>query len=298
MHPKSILTRRVWPLACMMIAFAVALSACSSGGNAPGETTLERIQREGTVRVGFANEAPYAYLDTASGELTGEAPEVLRHVLAQLGVTKVEGVLTEFGSLIPGLKAGRFDIIAAGMYITPKRCEQALFTNPTYSVGEAFAVAKGNPKELHSYADIREHADARIGVVAGAVEQGYAKELGIPADRVVVFPDAPSALEGLRAGRVDAYAGTALTVQDLLNKSGGDKLERADPFEDPVIDGEVMRGYGAYVLRQEDIALEAAINERLAEFIGSAEHRETVAPFNFTEQELPGDKTAAELCGL
>lgn len=280
-----------------LLCASVLISSCSSSGNAPGESTLERIQRDKVVRVGFANEAPYAYLDTASGKLTGEAPEVLRMVLAQLGVTEVEGVLTEFGSLIPGLKAGRFDIIAAGMYITPARCEQVLFTNPTYSVGEAFAVKKGNPLDLHSYEDVRENEDARLGVVAGAVEQGYAKDLGIPRDRVVVFPDAPGALEGLRTDRIDAYAGTALTVQDLLAKSGGDELERAEPFEDPVIEGEVKRGYGAFALRKDDIELGAAINERLEKFLGTEEHRATVAPFNFTAQELPGEKTAEELCG-
>ena len=35
-----------------------------------------------------------------------------------MGINQVEGVLTEFGSLIPGLQARRFDIIAAGMYVT------------------------------------------------------------------------------------------------------------------------------------------------------------------------------------
>ena len=39
---------------------------------------------------------------------------------ARWASTQVDGVLTEFGSLIPGLQAGRFDIIAAGMFVTPE----------------------------------------------------------------------------------------------------------------------------------------------------------------------------------
>ena len=35
----------------------------------------------------------------------------------RIGVKEFDGVLTPFGSLIPGLKAERFDIIAAGLYI-------------------------------------------------------------------------------------------------------------------------------------------------------------------------------------
>ena len=80
---------------------------------ASAETTLERARQAGYIRIGFANEAPFGYA-TPEGTLTGEAPEVAKAVLAKMGIPEVDGVLTEFGSLIPGLKAGRFDIIAAG----------------------------------------------------------------------------------------------------------------------------------------------------------------------------------------
>lgn len=276
-------------------ALVLLINGCG-GAEQIEETTLERIQREGVVRVGYANEAPYAYVDNGSGRLTGEAPEVARAVLAGLGVDRVEGVLTEFGSLIPGLKAKRFDIIAAGMYVLPKRCREIAFTNPTYRIGEALLVAAGNPLGLHSYEDLAGHPTARIGVVAGAVELAYARAVGIPDQRIAVLPDAPSAVAAVQSGRVDAYGGTALTVQDLLNKVGGGRVERAEPFTDPVIEGETVSGYGAFGMRKEDGALLAAFNRQLGAYIGSPEHRSTVRPFGFTASELPGEVTAEELC--
>jgi polar amino acid transport system substrate-binding protein len=102
-------------------------------------------RRQGYIRVGFANEAPYGYA-TPDGKLTGESPEVVKAVLAKIGIPQVDGVLTEFGSLIPGLLAGRFDLIAAGMFITPKRCAQVQFSEPTYGIGQAFLVKKGDPR--------------------------------------------------------------------------------------------------------------------------------------------------------
>lgn len=269
------------------------------GGGCAGQThesLIERLRREGVARVGFANEAPYAYVDAASGRLTGEAPEVARAIFADLGIPKVEGVMTEFGSLIPGLKAGRFDVIAAGMYITPERCREVSFSNPTYGIGEAFVVAAGNPKDLHAFADVRDRPDATIGVVAGTVERGYARAVGIPDDRVKVFPDAPSALAGVVARRIDAYAGTSLTVADLLGKTRSDAVERAVPFTDPVIGDRSVRGYGAFGFRKRDAAFQRAFNERLASFIGSDRHQDLVRPFGFTPAELPGDVTAAALC--
>ena len=133
-------------------------------------------------------------------------------------------------------------------------------------------------------------------MVAGSVERGYARAVGVPEDRIKVFPDAPSALAGVRVGRIDAYGGTSLTVQDLLSKDNSGRIERAAPFSDPIIDGESIRGYGAFGFRQQDTDLRTAFNERLASFIGSPEHRELVAPFGFTEQELPGEVTAESLC--
>jgi len=276
---------------------ATGALACRGGApDSPEPTTLERVRRAGVIRVGYANEAPHAYLDPEAGRLTGEAPEIARVVLGDLGVGEVEGVLTEFGSLIPGLQAGRFDVIAAGMYVLPERCRQVAFSNPTYSVGEAFLVRAGNPLGLHSYADVAAHESARLGVVAGTVERGHAIAAGVPEERLVLLPDGPSAVAAVETGRVDAYGGTALTVQDLLDKADNGELERAAPFDDPVANGHPVRGYGAFAFRKADVALREAFDARLATFLGTPEHRALVRPFGFTEREAAGDVTAAELC--
>jgi len=279
-----------------LAGLAAQAAGCGGNGERPGESTLARLRRQGVARVGFANEAPYAYLDSSTDRLTGEAPEIARKVLAGLGIPRVEGVLTEFGALIPGLEAKRFDLIAAGMYIKPRRCREIDFSNPTYCIGEGFLVRRGNPAGLHSYRDVAESATATLGVVAGAVELGYARKSGIPNGRIVVFPDAPSAVAGVQSGRVDAYGGTSLTVRDLFDKAADPSLEIALPFADPVIDGKPVRGCGAFGFRKGDDAFRAAFDRHLAAFLGSPTHLKLVRPFGFSREDLPGDVTAAELC--
>ena len=281
---------------CLVILLAALLGVACSPPRRELGSTLDRLREEGVARVGFANEAPYAYVDPDSGRLTGEAPEIARAILARMEIGAVEGVLTEFGSLIPGLKAGRFDLIAAGMYVTPERCREVAFSEPTYSIGGAFLVRTANPSRLHGYDDVTADPELRLGVMAGAVERGYARSSGVPDSQLVSFPDAPSAVAGLLAGRIDAFAATALTARDLLAKARSDRLALADPFEDPVLDGRPARGYGAFAFRQEDVALRDAFNEELASFVGSAEHRVLVRPLGFTEEDLPGGATTAELC--
>src|SRR5512142_2320672 len=91
-------TRRKLLLSAAGLAVTPALFAAP----AFAEDSLDRVKKQGFIRIGFANEAPYGYA-TPDGKLTGEAPEVAKAVLAKMGINEVDGVLTEFGSLIPGL---------------------------------------------------------------------------------------------------------------------------------------------------------------------------------------------------
>lgn len=255
--------------------------------------TLDEAKESGQLTLAVANEIPYGYL-SSDGEPKGEAPEIALHTLEALGIEDVEVLVTEFGSLIPGLKAGRFDVIAAGMYINPKRCQQILFSNPTYTIGEGFLVKSGNPASLDSYEDVKTNGDLKLGVMAGAVEFGYAKEYGIALDQIVTLPDYPSGVAALKAGRIDALAGTVLTMAELGKKD--EAVELAQPFEDLVIDGKKVNGYGGFGFRPGDERLRDAFNEQLAGFIGSEEHLAMVEPYGFGSHTLPGDVTAEQLC--
>lgn len=280
----------------MSIALLLGLVACGTpAANTSSETTFEKAKREGFVTVGFANEKPYAYA-TPDGKLTGEAVEVARAVLKRLGIEEMDGVLTEFGSLIPGLKAKRFDIITAGMYVTPERCEQVDFANPEYSIGEAIAVKQGNPKGIHSYEDIAANPDIKVGVMGGAIEYDYMIKVGVSEDQIVIVPDQPSAISALQAGRVDTVTMTGPSLQAMLEATNDSNIERVMDFTQPVIDGKSVRGYGAATFRQEDDDFREAFNRELQALKDSGELLEILSQFGFTEQELPGDMTAAELC--
>lgn len=265
-------------------------------GEAMAESTLERARREGVIRVGFANENPYAFA-RPDGTLSGEAVEVARAVFQALGITEMEGVLTQFGSLIPGLQAGRFDVITAGMYITPTRCQEVLFADPEYQVGEALIVEAGNPLDLHSYEDIAANPDATVGTGTGYLEYDYMLAAGVAEDQIVTFPDDPSGVAGLQAGQIDAWTGTRPTLLITLQTTGDPNLELADPFEQPVVDGEPVISYGGAAFRFEDLEFREAFNEELQNLKDSGELLELIGQFEgFDEGSLPGDVTAEGIC--
>lgn len=273
------------------LCFAAASLAMVLGfAQAQAQTTLEKIQEQGFIRVGFANEAPYAFA-TNSGQLTGESPSVFSHVMAQLGVDQVDGVLTEWGALIPGLKAGRFDAIVASMYITPTRCKEILFANPTYGIGEAFLVKSGNPDGVNNYEDALR--DGRtIAFVAGTAEIEHAQMAGLERKQRLIVPDFASAIAAVKANRASAAALTSLTAADFASKDSS--LERAEPFTF-THEGVAYKGEGSFGFRLEDETLRDAVNEQLDQFLGTPAHLAMVEPFGFDASNMP-EKTAEQHC--
>ena len=272
---------------CLVAAAILGVTAA-----AQAQSPLEqKIAEDGKVVLGIANEAPYGFA-AQDGTVTGEAPEIAKHILGQMGVEEVEGVITEFGSLIPGLNAGRFDMIAAGMFLTPERCGQITFSEPTYGIGQAFLIKEGNPKNINNYEDVAANSDVTLAVMGGAIEGQYAQQAGVPVGQLLVVPDRAAGTAAVEAGRADAFALTSLTIGDIVEARGSDAgLAKTDAFS--MVAGQNVKGHGGF--RNEDAEFADEFNQKLTEFIGTEEHLALVEPFGFGKDELP-ELTRAELC--
>lgn len=279
---------------CLLMLSAVACSSTSSGSEGD-MSTLERAQKDGKIVVGFSGEVPYAYEDE-NGNLTGQSVEVARAVFKELGIEEIDGKLTKFSSLIPGLKSGNFDVITAGMYITPDRCEQVDFGEPEYSIGEALAVQKGNPLNLHSYEDVVNNPEVKVALMNGAIEIDYLKAAGIQKGQMEIVQDIPSNIAALESGRVDAITMTGPTLESALATANAKNIDRVEDFTQPTVDGESIRGYGAAAFNPEDDDLKKAYNEALQKLKDSGRLLEIISEFGFTEADLPGDMTTEQLC--
>lgn len=259
------------------------------------ESTWERAKREGVVRVGFANENPYAYAKP-DGTLTGVDVEIARLVFKRLGVEALEGVLTEWGGLIPGLLVGRIDAITAGMWIKPERCESVIFSDPGTGVGLGMAGKAGNPLNFHSLVDVAKNPKARFGIVTGGYEEDYALKSGVQPAQIVAFTTPDAAMAGLQAGRIDAFTLGGLAMQIMIDNSKDPGVERILPFTDPVIEGTIVRGYGAVAFRPADTDLRDAYSNEIQKMKASGELLKVIEPFGFSSAELPGDMTQEMLC--
>lgn len=276
-----------------LFGMAAALLLTWSGNGASAETTKERILREGRIVIGIHNRSPWGFRDEKTGEPTGWHPDILKAAFADLNVKNLEIQVTEFGALIPGLLAGRFDVVASGLAITPERCKQVAFGAPDLQAPDAAIVLAGNPKKIHGYADIAAHEEIIMGAGRGSVVTTNAKAAGVPEARMLLFPDIESNLSALRAGRVDTVLIASPTAIGLLAGKGADGLERAAPFDV----GEAHTNFAAIAFRKEDVDLRATYDEQLGKLRGTETFAAIMKKYGFGDPEaVPPGITTADLC--
>ncbi|MEU6488342.1 ectoine/hydroxyectoine ABC transporter substrate-binding protein EhuB [Streptomyces sp. NPDC046887] len=267
-----------------------AVPATAGCSRVESGNTLDRLRSQGTVRLGIAGEVPYGYVDE-QGEFTGEAPELAKIVFRRLGIPDVQPVATDFASLIPGLNSQQFDVVSAGMYITKERCAQVVFSDPEYQMLDAFVVRKGNPKGLRSYEDVV-RAGATFATGTGYAQIGYAVAAGYPEKDIVILQDQVAGLNAVESGRVDVFAGTALTAREVVRKSRW--AEATEAFA-AVVDGKKRVDAGGFAFRPTDSALRDAFNTELRKMKKSGELFRVMKRFGFTRDEMT-TLTAEELC--
>ncbi|AEQ50276.1 ectoine/hydroxyectoine ABC transporter substrate-binding protein EhuB [Pelagibacterium halotolerans] len=275
-----------------LLASAAALVVAGAAQAA----SLEEIQESGSIRIAVANEIPYGYIDPVSGEAMGAGPDVAKHIVEELGVTDIEWITTDFSSLIPGLQADRFDMVAAEMAIIPTRCATVIYSEPNTSYGEGLLVPAGNPEGLSGYADFAENSDLTVAIMAGANQLDMMQALGVSEDQLVTISSNADAISTVATGRANAYAATGLTASELAGQS--DDVEVAEGFTDPVIDGTEQRSWGGFVFAQGNEDLRDAVNEVLAEYKQTDEWLASVSGYGFTDADTSRsfDMTTEELC--
>jgi len=277
----------------LRIAAASALAIGLALGGAQA-ASLADIKSNGYVRAATANEVPYGFM-REDGTAAGIGPDVAVAVLKSMGLNDVNWTVTPFGTLIPGLKAKRYDFVAAEQNISPERCKQVSFSEPNSSYGEGLLVKKGNPKKLTTYADIAKDPSITVAVVSGANNIDFLRAVGVKDDQIIIIQanaDAPATVQS----RADAYAATELTVAGLAKNSP--ELEQVRPFTDPIVNGKPVRNFGGFSFSLDDKDLRDAFNTALIAFRKTDDYKKILTGYGLSEKSIEAAeaKKVEDLC--
>ena len=249
----------------------------SSGGN----DLLSKVKKAGVINIGLANDPPASIMNP-DGSVSGQGPVTVQKIMAKLGVPKVHGIVATFGDLVPGLQAGRWDMIGGVISVTKARCAIVQYTDPF----------QFNGMEIAWYPQVVSQAPTSIGDVgkrglivgfnAGSAYIAIAKNLGVQDSKIQQFPDTAALLEALRTKR----------IQVIISDTGSLLLSPAQqakyPFQhlDYPPDGPFIAG--ALAFRKTDKSLYDAFESELKKMKDSGEFGQIAQQFGFPD--IPADK--------
>jgi len=252
----------------LLAAGAATLTALAARPSFAG--TLDDIRSRGVLLVGTGvmGSKPWIWKNE-DGTLSGMDYDMIQYIIKKLGVPKAEFVVVEWETLIPGLKAKRWDIIFSGMTITEERRQGAgiEFSRPYYFESDRIVVKSDSP-----YQKPEDLAGKILAVPIGTVEEIQGKSLvakGIGGE-VKAFNDIAGCFLALQSGQVDAVimdnttTAGQMAVTPNLRTIGGVYNLAADPKWQAAQDKAPYKygGDGAGI-RKEDTDLLAAVNQAL-----------------------------------
>src|SRR5215471_19839122 len=198
------------PVICMMSGSAAALWA---------DTTLEKIERTGTLTIGTrTGSPPFAYVnknnDWVGFSIDLVEKSILPVISKKLNKTiKLEKKESAPPTRIPLLTSNAVDLIAETMTDTQSRRDSVDFSLTYFVTGAQFLVKKGSPIK-----GIQTIAAKRIAAQQGSTNARIIRER-VPNAKLLEFPDQPAAFQALAQGQVQAYTNDGIQLAGLKAKA-------------------------------------------------------------------------------
>ncbi|MGX7106538.1 ABC transporter substrate-binding protein [Hutsoniella sourekii] len=237
---------------------------------------LAGIQEAGEIIMGTENQYPpfeWIVIEDGKESLVGIDVELGKYIADKLKVQLVEDVRV-FDALIPSLKAGKVDMVIAGLTRTEERAKQFDFSEPYYQSYAEFLVSSEQAKNYQALEDFH---GKKVGVLKGSSQETYVRE-ELPEVEMVVINQNGALIESLKSGRVDAVLMNDIVIDEFMASNEG-RLERVEGVQ---IEEE---GGFAVAIQKGQPELLKAINEAINELKESGQLDQWIKEFSQLAEE-------------
>jgi polar amino acid transport system substrate-binding protein len=199
-------------IAAVLTAFCVSIAVVPAHAQ-----VLDKIKKDGVIKVCAPEVVPDLYKDVRSGKWHGVMADMLTE-LAEWTKTKIEYVeVGSFDAAILTLKQGNCDLVGSSMIYSAPRAMEVNFIRPFGAKGVNAVIPKANPKKFKNPADLN---SPNVTIVArlGSREQETAKRQFPKAKLLAVkVPSAIQVVEQVKRGDADAALLPAITIKWWLD---------------------------------------------------------------------------------
>jgi ABC-type amino acid transport substrate-binding protein len=200
-------------VATVGLALVVSVTSVRAG-------CLDDIKKAGVIKSGngIMGTKPSVW-QNPDGSYSGFEWELFQEMAKRMGVGKPEYEITEWTSLIPGLKADRWDIIFSGMAVTQEREQGAgiTYSDPYFMLYDYVIVPKDSP--IKTLADLKGKTLASTLGTMDSINAHMLLDDGKIAN-VMDFNDFGQPFAALRNGQVDGVVldqGTLYGQQEQMH---------------------------------------------------------------------------------
>lgn len=235
-------------LAAIALSVGAMLLAAGSGADAAEESIT--IATEGAY-------PPFNAID-ASGNLVGFDLDIGKALCQKMKV-ECTFIAQDWSGIIPGLVAGKYDVILASMGITEERKKKVAFTDPYYKSALTFVGRKESQFDSFSNDAL---SGKVIGAQAGTTQAEFVSNM-LPAADLRLYPSQDEVNLDLASGRLDLQVSDLLPMLEWTEKTEDGKCctLMGEIITDPRFAGD---GIGMAV-RLEDNDLRQRLNAALKE---------------------------------
>jgi len=258
MHARIMPTRLIHPssfLHVILLLLSMCLVFCVNSSLAQPKVTVSPPDR--IVAVIPPDSPPTYFIDKKTGKPAGFAVDAMNAIAKRAGL-RVDYIFEDgWTDIMNLLMSGKADVVP-GLGVSEERKEYCAYTEPLETFPVSFFVRAKHP-DLTSTPGIH-----LVGVIQGSVAFEHLKDR--PDLRLSEYESFVQGLFDLLAGKIDAFACPAPTLQALARESGVD--DQIKMIDEPIV--EIKRAIG---VRKDNTALLRRLDKAMAGFVGSPEYQ-------------------------
>jgi polar amino acid transport system substrate-binding protein len=205
-------------LRLMTLVVGLMLAGCASVQSGATPETRSAMAPTGKLRVAFLLVPLYATKDSATGDLTGIAPDLGRQLAQSLGVPFDPVTYPNPPALVDGAKSGQWDVALFG--INAERAAAMDFSPPFMEVEQGYLVRAGVPVATASEVD-------KPGVRVVVLEKAGADvtlSQTLKNATIIRVKSQPEGVALLDAGKADVYAATKTALFAVAASRPGSRM--------------------------------------------------------------------------